>query len=51
MFSGCDTPNDTVTNADMAAVNAAIEKLDDTSIIFTDTEDKDTVRSQTLHCR
>ena len=45
IFSGCDISNDTVTNADMAAVNAAISKLDHTSIIFEDTEDQNTVRS------
>ena len=45
IFSGCDTSNDTVTNADVAAVNAAISKLDYTSITFADTEDQDTVRS------
>ena len=44
IFSGCEVAND-VTNADMAAVNAALSKLDDTSITFADGEDKDTVRS------
>ena len=45
IFSGCDTSNDTVTNADVAAVNAAISKLDYTSITFAVAEDKDNVRS------
>ena len=44
-FSGCDTSNDTVSNADMAAVNAAISTLDYTSITFKGAEDQDTVRS------
>ena len=45
IFSGCEVASDIVTNADMAAVNAAIEILDYTSITFEDTEDQDTVRS------
>ena len=45
IFSGCEVANDSVTNTDLAAVNAAIEKLDYTSITFEDTEDQDKVRS------
>ena len=45
IFLGCDTSNDTVTNIDMAAVNAAISTLDYTSITFKGAEDQNTVRS------
>ena len=45
IFSGCEVANDSVTNTDLAAVNAAISKLDYTSITFEDTEDQDKVRS------
>ena len=45
ILSGCEAANDIVKDADMDDVKDAISKLEYTSISFTDTEDKDNVRS------